>query len=56
MEKHEIHLTKWNPYLFAEGVVLFAFEDLMPVDKRLAVTRRAVTWADSTFDATAVSK
>ena len=26
----EIRLTKWDPYSFAQGVVIFAFEDLLP--------------------------
>jgi len=44
----EIRLTKWNPYNFAQGVVWFAFEDLMPSQQRLTIAKRAVTWADST--------
>ena len=45
-------LTKWGtPYLFAQGVVIFAFEDLLPDGERMAVAKRAVTWADSTVDA-----
>ncbi len=38
----EIRLTKWDPYLFAQGVVIFAFEDLLPDGERMAVARRAV--------------
>jgi hypothetical protein len=48
--KREIHLTKWDPYLFAEGVVIFAFEELMPIDERLTVTKRAVNAAESTVE------
>ena len=44
----EIRLTKWNPYNFAQGVVWFAFEDLMPSQQRLTIAKRAVTRADST--------
>src|ERR1700687_1487928 len=44
----EIRLTKWNPYNFAQGVVWFAFEDLMPSQHRLTIAKRAVSWADST--------
>ena len=44
----EIRLTKWNPYNFAQGVVGFAFEDLMPSQQRLTIAKRAVTRADST--------
>ena len=28
-DEREIRLTKWDPHLFAQGVVVFAFEDLM---------------------------
>jgi hypothetical protein len=38
----EIRLTKWNPYAFAQGVVWVAFEDLMPSQQRLTITKRAV--------------
>ena len=55
-DSREIRLIKWDPYLFAQGVVMFAFEDLMHTDKKLAVARRAVNWADSTIDIRAFSK
>jgi hypothetical protein len=44
----EIRLTKWDPYLFAQGIVIFAFEELLPQGERMAVAKRAVAWADST--------
>ena len=43
LDKREIRLTQWNPYLFAQGVVIFAFEDLMGPDKKVAIARRALT-------------
>ena len=46
----EIRLTKWDPYLFAQGVVFFAFEELLPEGERMAVAKRAITWADSTVE------
>ena len=46
--KRELRLVKWDPYRFAEGVVIFAFEDLLTIDERLLVARRAVNLADST--------
>jgi hypothetical protein len=49
-DHREIHLTKWDPYLFAEGVVIFAFEELLPTEQRRQVAKRAVTWADSTVE------
>lgn len=55
-DKREIHLVKWNPELFAQGVVVFAFEDLLPLDERMAVARRAMNWADSTVEIKTISK
>jgi hypothetical protein len=55
-DRREIRLIKWDPYLFTQGVVVFAFEDLMPTDKRLVVAKRAMNWADSTVDVHAISK
>lgn len=52
----EIRLTKWNPYAFAQGVVWFAFEDLMPSQQRLTIAKRAVTWADSTVESERLAK
>jgi hypothetical protein len=49
-DHREIHLTKWDPYLFAQGVVIFAFEELLPTEQRLQVAKRAVSWADSTVE------
>jgi hypothetical protein len=49
-DQREIRLTKWDRYLWAEGVVILAFEDLMPSKQRLAMAKRAVTWADVTLD------
>jgi hypothetical protein len=55
-DRREIRLIKWNPHLFAQGVVVFAFEDLMPPDERMAVATRAVNWAGSTVEIKAISK
>jgi hypothetical protein len=52
----EIRLTKWNPYNFAQGVVWFAFEDLMPSQQRLIIAKRAVTWADSSVEIERLAK
>ena len=56
LDRREIRLIKWNPFLFAEGVVVFAFDDLMPLDERMAVARRAVNWAGSTVDVKTILK
>lgn len=37
-------------------VVIFAFEDLMSVDERLTVTRRAVDAAESTVEVNASAR
>jgi hypothetical protein len=50
LEGHEIRLTKWNPYMFAQGVVMLALADAVSLDKRLEMTKRAVSWADATVD------
>lgn len=50
LSKHELRLVKWDPYLFAQGVVIFAFEDLMPAEARITITKRAVSWADATVE------
>lgn len=51
LAQREIRLSKWDPYLFAQGVVMLAFDDLMTLDERIAMSKRAMTWADSTIDA-----
>ncbi len=56
LDKREVRLTQWNPYLFAQGVVIFAFEELMGPDKTLAIAIRAVRWADSVVEINAISK
>lgn len=55
-DEREIRLTKWDRHAFAQGVVIFAFEDLMSVEQRMTLAKRAVTWADSTVDVERPSK
>src|SRR5215469_2156496 len=55
-DDREITLTKWDPRLFAQGVVVFAFEDLMPLDQRRVLASRAVNWADATVEIDKVGK
>jgi hypothetical protein len=52
----EIRLSKWNPELFAQGVVMLAFDDLMTLDERVAMSRRALNWANSTMEVTVPGK
>jgi hypothetical protein len=47
-EEREIRLVRWNPYLFAQGVVMLAFQDLLPVQRKLNMTTRATSEADAT--------
>ncbi|MBI3475029.1 MAG: hypothetical protein HY010_04805 [Acidobacteria bacterium] len=54
-DTREIRLTKWNPYLFAEGVVIFAMGDLVKREQA-GIARRAVMWSDSTVDIKETSK
>jgi len=56
VRSREIRLVRWNPYLFAQGVVVIAFQNLMPPDERLLAARRAVNWADSTVEIKEISK
>jgi len=56
VDKREIRLVKWSPNLFAQGVVVFAFEDLMSEDDRLTMARRAVNWAGSTIEIRDIQK
>lgn len=46
-EEREIRLVRWDPYLFAQGVVMLAFHDLLTVERRLSMTTRAVSQADA---------
>ena len=55
-DSREIRLIKWDPYLFAQGVEVFAFEDLMPDEEKVALARRAVTWANSTIEVNSLRK
>jgi hypothetical protein len=49
-QDREIRLKKWDRYAFAQGVVWLAFEDLMPSQQGLTITKRIVSWADATVD------
>ncbi len=46
----ELRLVKWNKEFFAEGVVLFAFEQMLPADKKHQLTRRALSEAQATVN------
>ena len=53
--EREIRLTKWDRYLFAQGVVVVAFDDLI-MDRRTAIAKRALIWADATVEIERIEK
>ena len=55
-DHREIRLTRWDPYLFAQGVVMLAFADLLPGDRKIAMTKRAMNWADATVEIERLAK
>jgi len=50
-ETGEIRLRTWNRYLFAQGVVILALGELLPSEEKVAMAKRAVSWADATISA-----
>ena len=46
----EIRLRTWDRYLFAQGVVILAFGELMPTEQKITMAQRAVSWADATIN------
>jgi hypothetical protein len=46
----EITMKKWNPILFAQGVVILAFEELLPNDVVKQLGERAVRNSNATVD------
>ena len=55
-DKRAVLLVRWDPGLFAQGAVLLAFENLMPVERRMTIATRAVIWADATVAVAHLSK
>ena len=55
-DEREIWLTRWDPYLFAQGVVMLAFAEIMTGDRRMLMTKRAMNWADSTVEIKRLAK
>jgi hypothetical protein len=47
---NEIWLTKWNPAMFAEGVVVVAFHQVLTDDVIKQLARRAVEYSDAMVD------
>jgi len=49
-DKREVRLRKWDRYLFAQGVVRLAFDELMPSQEAVTMAKRALNWADATVN------
>jgi hypothetical protein len=54
-DAREIRFTKWDRNVFAQGVVMLAFEDVM-LDRGVAMAKRAVMWVDTTVDVERLTK
>jgi len=54
--EREIWLTRWDRYLFAQGVAMLAFADLLTGDRKVAMTKRAVNWSDATVEIERLAK
>lgn len=55
-DKRTVLLIKWDRDLFAQGVVILAFEDLLSPQRRMMVAKRAVSWADATVEVSEIAK
>ena len=55
-DKKTILLKRWDHSLFAEGVVILAFEDLLTPQRRMIITNRAVNLAQSTVNIGEIGK
>jgi hypothetical protein len=49
-DKKTVLLKRWDRSLFAEGVVILAFEDLLTPQRRMMITNRAVNLAQATVN------
>ena len=52
----QVLLVKWDRDLFAQGVVVLAFEDLMTLERRVRIAKRAVNWTDATVEVAKMAK
>ena len=55
-DKKTILLKQWDHSLFAEGVVILAFEDLLTPQRRMIITNRAVNQAQATVNIGEIGK
>ena len=55
-DKKTILLKRWDRSLFAEGVVILAFEDLLTPRRRMMMTNRAMNLAQATVNIGEIGK
>ena len=55
-DAREVVLVKWDRDLFAQGVVILAFEDLMTAERRTKIAKRALNWAGATLEVAQIRK
>jgi hypothetical protein len=48
----ELWLTKWNPSMFAQGVVVMAFDQVLTADLVRQLAGRAIQYSNATVDVT----
>jgi len=46
----EIWMTKWDPVVFAQGVVVLAFDQLLTTDRVQQLSARAIRYSSATVD------
>jgi len=55
-KKKTILLKRWDRSLFAEGVVILAFEDLLTPQRRMVIANRAMNLSQATVNVREIAK
>ena len=55
-DKKKVLLRRWDQGLFAEGVVILAFEGILTPERRMILTNRAVSLAQATVNVSELAK
>jgi hypothetical protein len=55
-DERGIWLTLWETYSFGQGIVMLAFADLLTGDHKIAMTKRAMNWADAAVEIERLAK
>ena len=55
-DKKTVLLRRWDQSLFAEGVVILAFEGILTPERRMIITNRAVSLAQATVNVSELAK